>query len=147
MKEEGIDIVQNHFLHADILGTLAAKMARVPVILTTRRDEGFWRSKRQLSINRWLNQFVAKILVNSLAVKEAVSRSERISSKRIHMVHNGVDLAKYQSSDQTGVDVRKELGIKDGECVVGEIANMRYRVKGHRYLIRAIPLIQQVIQH
>src|SRR3989338_7725608 len=55
IKEEKINIVQTFFLHADILGSLAAKFARVPRVVMSRRDEGFWRSRRQLIMNRVFN--------------------------------------------------------------------------------------------
>lgn len=142
-KEEKIDIVQTHFLHADLLGSIAAIFSRVPKVITTRRDEGFWRGKRQLALNRFLNGFADKILVNSEAVKEAVCRNENGNQKKIHLIYNGVDLARYFPSPELGKKIRQEFGIASDELVVAMIANMRHEVKGHRYLIRAIPMIKK----
>ena len=142
MKKERIDVVETHFLHADLLGTVAAKLAGVKRIVTTRRDEGFWRSKRQLSLNRFLNYFADKILANSFAVKEAVEQNEKVDSRKIRIIHNGVDLSRYCSSNELRDATRKELGIQDDELLVGTVANMRYEIKGHRFLIQAIPSIK-----
>ena len=141
MKREKIDIVQNHFLHADILGTIAAKLAGIRTIVTTRRDEGFWQGKRQLMLNRYFNQFADVILANSLAVKEAVVRNEEVSSHRIHVIHNGVDTKKFYPSTELREINRRRLGIQENEVVIGMIANMRHEIKGHRILIKALSLL------
>lgn len=137
MKNEQISIVQNHFLHADILGTIAARLAGVRTIITTRRDEGFWRGKRQMAINRLLNQFVTIVLANSEAVKKAVQMNEHVGSKRIKIIYNGVDLKKYDAFHAKRQETRRTLGIADDKIVVGMIATMKHRVKGHRFFIRA----------
>ncbi|MBI3999974.1 MAG: GT4 family glycosyltransferase PelF [Candidatus Omnitrophica bacterium] len=145
MKKEKIDIVQTFFLHADILGSLAAKFARVRRVVMSRRDEGFWRSRRQLILNRTFNRYAKKIVVNSMAVREAVRKNEQVGSRRIHLIYNGVDLDKYFPSPQLRDETRSELGIKEDEFVVGMIANMRHEVKGHRYLIKAFALVSKEI--
>ncbi len=146
MKKENIDIVQTHFLHADILGTLAAKIAGVPKIVAARRDEGFWRGKRQVSINRFLNRYVDSILANSQAVKEAVLLNEKVSSRKINVIYNGVDLKRHYPSLDLRETTRKSLGIHDDEVVIGMIANMRHEIKGHRILIKAVSFIKEPIK-
>ena len=143
MKKEKIDIVQTYFLHADILGSLAGKSAGVKRIITTRRDEGFWRSKRQLMLNRYFNRFADRMLANSAAVRESVYRSEKVSSRKLHVIHNGVDTGKFYSSDELRKEIRLELGIRNDEFVIGMVANMRHTVKGHRFLIKALSLLDK----
>ena len=132
MKQNEIDIVQTHFLHADILGTLAAKMARVPKIITARRDEGFWRGKKQVAINSFLNRYADSILANSEAVKEAVLLNEQVEPRRkIAVIHNGIDTQRYYSSQELRQNTRNSHGIKDEEFVIGMIANMRPIGRAH----------------
>ncbi len=143
LSQEKIDIVQTYFLQADILGSLAGKFARVQRIITTRRDEGFWRTKRQLMLSRYFSQFADRVLVNSQAVKQAVRASEEISSRKIHMIYNGVDLKKYFPLQELREQARRELGIGENEFVVGMVANMRHEVKGHRFLLKAVSLLKK----
>lgn len=142
MKREEIDIVQTHFLHADILGTLAAKMAGISKVITARRDEGFWRGKRQVLINRFLNRYVNYILANSNAVKEAVLLNEKVSHRQVRVIHNGVDLESYYPSQELREATRDSLGIRSEEIVIGMVANMRHEVKGHEVLIKAISFLR-----
>src|SRR3989338_5726665 len=72
VRQEKIEVIQTFFLHADILGTIAGKWAGVKRIYTTRRDEGFWRSSRQVFVNRFFNRFADALLVNSEAVSDTV---------------------------------------------------------------------------
>ncbi|MBI4358111.1 MAG: glycosyltransferase [Candidatus Omnitrophica bacterium] len=141
MKAERIDFIQTHFSHADILGSLAGRFARVRKIVTARRDEGFWRSKGQLFLSRYFNQYADRVLVNSQAVREAVKVQEGVSSRKIHVIHNGVDLSKFYPSAEIRKAKRLELGLKDHEFVMGMIANMRHEVKGHRFMIKALSYI------
>ena len=143
MKREEIDIVQTHFLHADILGTLAAKMVGVSKIISARRDEGFWRGKRQVSINQFFNRYANYILANSKAVKDAVLLNEKVSSRQVHVIHNGVDLKSYFSSRELREDARNSLGIHNEEIVIGMVANMRHEVKGQKVLIKAISFLHK----
>ena len=141
MKEKNINVVQTHFLHADLLGTLAAKIAGVKTMITARRDEGFWRSPRQVLVNRTLNQFANLVLVNSEAVKRSVMAREKVSEERIQTIHNGVDTGKFYPSETMRRAARKQLGIQEDELAVGVVANMRHFVKGHRDFVEAISLI------
>jgi len=143
MKREEIDIVQTHFLHADILGTFAAKIAGVSKIITARRDEGFWRKKRQLFMNHFLNRYADYILANSEAVKEAVLTNEKVNSKKVNVIYNGVDLHHHYPSRELRENTRESLGIRDEEIIIGMIANMRHEVKGHRILIKALSFLHK----
>lgn len=139
LRENKVDLIQTHFLHADILGVIAGRLAGVKKIITARRDEGFWRSKRQILINRLLTLGTDKVLCNSRAVAEAVRHDEKAPEKKLFVIHNGIDVEK--PSAEIRKKVRDSLGVRDEEILVGVIANMRHSVKGHRYLIEAIPSI------
>ncbi len=144
MKKEKIDIVQTHFLHADILGTFAARLAGVPKIITARRDEGFWRGKKEVAMNRFMNQYADRILANSGAVKDAVIANENPSSWKVSVIYNGVDLSRFFPSEKLRTETRTSLGIRDEEIVIGMVANMRHEVKGHKVLIKGISSIHEV---
>lgn len=145
LKEKEIDIVQTHFLHADILGTIAARRVRGVKIVSARRDEGFWRTRRQLAVNRFFSRRATCFLANSSAVRSMVRQSEQVSSRQIEVIHNGVDLDKFFPSPDLRAAIRCEFGIQEDEYLIGMVANMRHRVKGHRYLIKAISHLKKDI--
>ncbi len=141
MKRKKIDIVQNHFLHADILGTAAARLAGVKKVISTRRDEGFWRSYRQLLINRMMNCFNDGILVNSYAVQRAVLSNEKVHPKKIEVIYNGISESRFVSDDAERQQIRSEMGIAKDEIIIGSVGNMRHTIKGQHYLIKAMSYV------
>lgn len=145
LKEKEIDIVQTHFLHADILGTIAARWVRGVKIVSARRDEGFWRSRRQLAVNRFFSRRATCLLANSFAVRSMARQSEQVSSRQIDVIHNGVDLDKFSPSSNLRAAIRREFEVGEDEYLIGMVANMRHRVKGHRYLIKAISHLKKYI--
>ncbi|MBN1688128.1 MAG: glycosyltransferase [Candidatus Omnitrophica bacterium] len=144
IREKRIDIVQTHFLQADLIGITAAKLGGAKKIITTRRDEGFWRNARQLLLNRFLNPFCDEILVNSEAVRRACLRDEKIDVGKTRSIYNGVNVAVFKPSRPQRDGLRKELNIDREDIVIGTVANMRYAVKGHVYLLDAIPDLLRV---
>ncbi len=138
IKKEKIQLVQTHFLQADLLGTLAAKLCGVKCVIAARRDEGFWRSPRQLGLNRFLNHGVDRFLVNSRAVEQAVVRQEKVSGEKIQVIHNGIDTERFSPSESGRHEARKRLGLGDKDLIIGMVANMRHEVKGHSYLLAAM---------
>ncbi len=138
LRQEKIEVIQTFFLHADILGTIAGKWAGVKRIYTTRRDEGFWRSPRQVFVNRFFNRFVDALLVNSEAVSDAVRKQEN-PAKPIYRIYNGVDSERFCPADVPAQKkIRQELGLSDHDVAVAVVAHMKHEIKGHSHLLNAV---------
>src|SRR3989338_8234708 len=138
IKKERFQIVQTHFLIPELLVCFARIFVRIPKVITVRRDEGFWVSKRQRIVSNLCLKSFDCVLANSEAVKTACLRSERCL-RPIHVIYNGVDMEKYQSIEGDRKHLREELGIAKDNLVAGIVANMRHEIKGYSYLIHAIP--------
>lgn len=138
MKKEKIDIVQLHFLKADILGSFAAQWVGVSGIVMARRDEGFWMTGRQVLLARLFNRYATHMLANSYSVASAVKRIEKVKPERLHVIHNGIDVDRFRFQIENRKKIREEFQVKDHEVVVVTVANMRHAIKGYAYLIDAI---------
>lgn len=141
MKRERFDLAQLHFLQAEMLAWPAARLAGGVKVFTTRRDEGFWRSERQLALSRFFARRADAVLVNSLAVEKAVKEKEQVEQGRIRVIYNGVDTGVFKTDDKARARIRSELGLRDLDFLVGTVSNMRYEVKGYRPLIEAAALL------
>lgn len=149
IQDEKIDIVQTHFLHADILGILAGRKAGVKKILVARRDEGFWRNGRQLAVNRFFNRFADRVLCNSQAVARAVAEKEGVLPSQIDVIYNGVEIPSINErrgaihrAQSSGVinaaPTGNRLDLQSPVIIVGVVANMRHAIKGHTFLLEAM---------
>lgn len=136
MKACRPDIVMTFFPLSNIAAVLAARLARVPVILSTRRDYGLWLNPWTLPLLRLANRFVIGIVVNSKSVQSLTSKMERVNPSIIRVIYNGLDLIDIRSLKESAPPLRSSLGIPRGHFVVGIVANLR-PMKRHKTLLKA----------
>lgn len=140
------DVVHTHLWTADMLGGLAAALARVPVRVATVHTEYFraidevgMRRARKAILSR-LHRVVYHLFDVVVAVSHSVAGdlAQRpgvaVPSRRIRVIHNGVDAVDGRAPGTT----RETLGLPPGTPVVLVPANF-LPVKGHRWLVNAVP--------
>jgi glycosyltransferase involved in cell wall biosynthesis len=124
LKREKIDIVQTHFRDASAVGIVAAFLARTPVVIATRKSQGFWMNNVDKFVNFFLNRMVTHFVANSESTRQWANRSERIAPEHITVIHNGLTM-----NIATGVDAQKKakilLEIDPESPVIGIVANLR----------------------
>ncbi len=140
LKGRHIDVVLTYHFSSDIWGTAFAWLARVPVIVSSRRDIGFWRNKTHVVAYKMINRCVTKIIAVSGAVKDMVVREEGVAPSRVVVVHNGVELCNPEVGSPKA-EVRKTLNIAEEDYLIGCVANFTSKTKGHEVLIEAIDKI------
>ena len=64
-----------------------------------------------------------------------------IPDTNVQVIYNGVHSGSFVSEKEI-VRGRIELGLKDGDHVIGAVGNL-YPVKGHQYLLKAMPVVLQ----
>lgn len=145
LKQKGIDILMTYHFASDIWGTIFGKLAGVPVIVSNRRDAGFWRKKPHIWAYRFVNRWVDKIIVVSQAVGQMVIKEEAVSEEKIELIYNGVEINKFNSWLMAhGLQLKVSLGIENNEVVVGMVANFSW-VKGYEYFIDAAKLVLEKV--
>ena len=135
MKKENIKIVVTYHEGSDFYGGVIARLAGIPVVISSRRDMGYRLTKRHIFLYRIINRLFDRIIAVSDAVKEIIVKREHTLSSKIITIHNGVETGKYSSVIPV-TEARRKLGIDNNIPVVGILAALR-KVKGHRYFIEA----------
>ena len=146
LRKEKVDIVQTYFFDATVFGVLAAKFAGVKRIISCRRDLGFWYKPTLLRVLKCVDLLVDRFLVNSHAVKENIVVNESIPPRNIDVIYNGIDSEPFKKSYNTEA-IKRNLGISEGDYVVGMIANLNRRVKRVDLFIKAASKVQQKTQN
>ena len=90
LKAENVQLVLTYHFSSDIWGTFWAKKADVPVIISNRRDMGFWRDWKHILAYRWINRDVTKVIAVAKAVKEQIVYDEGVFPEKIAVIYNGV---------------------------------------------------------
>jgi glycosyltransferase involved in cell wall biosynthesis len=133
-----IDIVHTFMIRATVLGVLAAYGSACKVVLTSRRNLGYWHTPWLRLVTRIVNMLTSRVVANSEAAKRTAIEIERLSPSRIDVLYNGVDLEKCSGDgDRSALD---RLGVPRQSQIVGIVANYR-PVKDLPTFLRAASLI------
>ena len=142
IRARGFDIVHTFFPTANVLGVLAARLASVKVILSSRRDLGYWKQWQDRLLLRAVRRIPTGCVANSQAVKQQTVIAERIHPDRIFVVHNGIDCDRFRSDlREEAAALRRRYDVPDGAGIVGVVANYHRAVKGLDYFIKAAAIV------
>ena len=141
MKRKQIQIVHTHLIHADVYGTIAAKLAGVPVIISSQHnDDQFRRSRLIIWLNRLLAHWQSKIIVISDWVGKFLQEVEGIPAEKITRIHYGLDPKPIEALADPAY-IRQQFQIPDGAPVIGTIGRLTAQ-KGQTYLLDAARLLK-----
>ncbi|MCD6361937.1 MAG: glycosyltransferase, partial [Armatimonadetes bacterium] len=123
---------------ATFMGALAGRIARVPLIISSRRALGKHQERHILlrPFDLLANRLSHCVTVNSKAVWEDTIHRDHIDPKKMALIYNGVDSLTFESAQPFRGETRKKLGIKPRERVIIVIANL-ILYKGHSDLLKA----------
>ena len=115
------------FLYEAIVPTLvAARLAGVPAVISSLRNEYFGPRYRELVI-RATEKLTVATVVNSRRVANSLVRRGITHRSHILVIHNGIDISRFPSSDARD-DVRTSLGLADDDFVwltIGRLAEQK----------------------
>ena len=77
------------------------------------------------------------LIAVSNSTEKAWVRRYRVNPAKITVIHNGIDVRRFRPG-RPAADVRRELGIP-AECRVLGVTGRLHPVKGHTYLLQALP--------
>jgi glycosyltransferase involved in cell wall biosynthesis len=145
IRSKKVNILHTYFEGSDIWGTFLAKLAGIPVIISSKRDMGISKSKKILTAYRFINPFVTKIISVSEAVKRQVNLQEKVNLNKIVTIYNGVDSNKYINTNQKKA-LKLHLKLNTSAAIVGVLANIK-PIKGIEYFIYAASKVQKQFPH
>jgi len=136
-QKHQFDVVQTHDLYSTLMGVPAAWLARVPVILSCRRDLSHWWW--YTPFRRWILRLIQNrstyVIANSQAVRDFLVEKDGFDSKIVRVIRNGVDLERFLNISQDRQRLPSHLAFDSK--LIAVVANMHFETKGHTDLIRA----------
>lgn len=128
-------LVVTYLFHASVVGRLYLQSRlRVPVIPFLRSTYNYPRYASARLFERATKNLVPHYFANSEAVKDFYVKHLGVKSKKITVIHNGIDTTLYEHAN--GTDVMAELALPRDRQVVTCVANLAIN-KGHTYLLEA----------
>lgn len=139
LRRERPDVVQTWMYHSDLLGGVAARLLGVPVVWGVRHDtschdKALTRATRLACalLSRWVPQ---QVVFNSNTARRSHAAGG-YATRKLVVVPNGFDLARFRPDPVARAELRRELGIPARAPVVGIVARF-HPDKGHDTFARA----------
>lgn len=141
LRSERVDVLHCHDLYANAFAVPWGRIARVPVVIASRRWTHPATSRPMEFVNRLAYRLAHRVLGNSGAVARMLRDIDGVAANRILEVPNFVEGHAFQSPTLASqAAFRTELGIPAGALVVGCVARL-VDVKDHRTMLRAMALL------
>ncbi len=134
------DIVHGYLFDAEIAARLAGRLAGTPLIFGAERSTDYHLKRRQLITYRLTRGCMDLLIANSNAGAQFDCRMLGYHPSKCRVIHNGVDTERFRPHDEHAL--RRELGISDGEYVVGMFASF-WQPKNHRFFFGAARCVLQ----
>jgi glycosyltransferase involved in cell wall biosynthesis len=142
LRELQPDVVQVHLLSGQLWGLPAARLARVPLVLSTEHslmEESIENRPLTEPLRRLylaLNRLASRTVAVSGATADRLVRWG-VPARGITVIDNGIDFARLTSSASSRAAARDELGIGPDVEVVGAVGRLE-PVKRFRQLLAAV---------
>ncbi|WP_321909334.1 glycosyltransferase family 4 protein [Paraburkholderia sp. J11-2] len=134
------DVLYANTQRAMVIGVLAGKLARKPVVWHLRdivSDEHFGRVQRAV-IKGCAKLGLAHVIANSHASAKVFAQLTRFDAKRIDVVHNGVDESPFRALARVPqAQLRAQIGLPEEAFLVGAFSRLA-RWKGQHVLLEAL---------
>ena len=132
LRRRRVHIVHSYLFDANFVGTLAGRLARVPVVLASKRTLECYSEVHKRLAARLANRLATRVTVPAEAVRRHVHAVEGCPLDKIVVVPNGIDLTRVPVAPPSSSPVVGTLGRFDTP-------------KGHADLLEAAPLVLQRI--
>jgi glycosyltransferase involved in cell wall biosynthesis len=139
LRRERADVVHNYLLRANVVGSVAARLARVPVVLVSKRG-CHERRGMELAGARLSNRLADCVTANAEAVRDFVHQNESCPREKFAVIPSGIDTDRFRPLPPG--DYKRRLGLDPRAPVVGAVTRMRVR-KGVEEFLRAMAEVRR----
>ena len=134
IRRERPAVLHSYLFSANWRSLLAGRLMRVPLIISSVRNVDIHSSSVMVVIEWVLSGLTDRVIANAVAVKDHVSRRHLIPAEKIHVVYNGVSLARVNGRASAGAEASGRGGR------VAMIASLTPK-KDHGTFLEAVRLI------
>jgi glycosyltransferase involved in cell wall biosynthesis len=151
-RDTGADLLHTSLLEADVLGGLAGKLTRVPVVSTlcniagerVRLTDNPRNNRLKFELTNWMwGSALRSLHQHSIAISRAVQDSAvstfRMNPSRISVIYRGIEDGKPLAQVDRA-EVRQRIGLPDAAPLLLSIGRLAPQ-KGHKHLIAALPVV------
>jgi glycosyltransferase involved in cell wall biosynthesis len=133
LRANRVEVVHGYQWRPALVGVLVARLARVPLVLASKRSLTGTDASAQRAWRR-IARSVDTVLVNARALQE---EGERLGMRcRWSLLRNGIDVGAFALGPATAAG-KGALGLAGDRPVIGAVGRLEWR-KGHDVLVEAM---------
>jgi len=140
LRRRRVHILQTHLFEATLVGALAGRLARVPLVIATahhsRELQVLERRLPLLADTAASGLLAHRVIAPTAETARELVRRERVGEGDVAVVPHGFDLDRWRSSAEGRARGRARLGVEERELLVGAVGRLNW-IKGHAALVRA----------
>lgn len=140
LKESKPPVVCTFMFHANVLGRVAAKLAGVPVIVSSIRNARFGRRWAEI-LMRWTDWMANVTTTNSALAGKSLSSRGIVAPGRLRVMPNAIDTRWPKEGTRARSEARAELGAAEGESVWLSVGRLEPQ-KGHDDALKAVEALK-----
>jgi len=141
LRQRRPHILSTFMFHANLLGRIAGRLAGVPVIVSSIRNENFGgpRRDRLLRLTDWMGEMTT---INSRLAADKLVKRGVVPRDRIRVIPNGLVLNKFMVNDSNRAGLRQQLGISEDEFLWLTVGRLEEQ-KDYPTLLQAFKVLKQ----
>jgi glycosyltransferase involved in cell wall biosynthesis len=130
--------------HANLPGRVLGRLAGVPIIITSRRNENIGGAMRE-RFNRWTAHLDDRVVAVCELARQAEIERAGVAFEHVVTIYNGVDVTQFPvASVQATAQARRAIGMPFKVPLVGSVGRLHPQ-KGFSDLLTAFVQVRQRI--
>lgn len=143
MRSDPPQVVHTHLFKSDFHGRLAARLAGVPVVISTLHNNDVWANNFFMgrtygATSRWADRLIAV----SSEVKAFHLEKTAVPEGKVLVIENGVDVAAFDGYEKQAQAIRAEFGISPNASVLGIIGRLKPQKDLPTFLQAAVEILR-----
>ena len=147
LRSERPDVVQTWMYHADLIGGIVARLARIPTVCWGIRHGNLDPVKTARStiltvrVCAWLSHWLPDAIVSCSVQAAAIHQTLGYAREKFTIIPNGYNLVELAPDSEVRAQLRREWGINDKTILLGMLARYDPQ-KDHASLVNALRLVK-----
>lgn len=145
LKCEKVDILHCQRHQATVYGSIAAKLAKTPVVLAhvhgLNRSEKSRRKLINSIVLRWINKIIA---VGQAVRLNVLNNNPVVRPEQVMCLNNSIDFARFAEISLSKQQAREDVGLKEDAFVFGTVGRLA-PTKGLSHLIQAFVKVKREV--
>jgi len=139
LRDNRVTIVHTHNRGPNLYGAVAARLARVPVVVHTRHGINRPHDRKAVLMNRVAGLLADRVVAVSQDARRVAIQFERMDPAKIITIHNGIRLELFMDRSPRET-IRQTLGFGPNELLVGHVGRLA-AAKDHVTILQAFKLV------